>query len=104
VSQLADYSSPYMGFDEIFARYETTQNLTLLDLRESECHPNFEELESYEQIDGFISREDFIEIYLKNPKTCVDENFKYVDFIYKPNDFDYNAYASVENAYIETKN
>ena len=63
ITKRCDYSSPWMGCDEVYLEYPVLRSLQLIDNRDLEAKDH----ENCDGYDGYIEIGDCIEIYLKSP-------------------------------------
>lgn len=102
ISEHCNYSSPQCGYDEVFLRYKVKRPLVLAiyesdfmypphhNHSSDDSHSSDDELlnmEDYcvrfsgEECDGYISREDHVEVFLKNAAMCVEEDCEVINFL-----------------------
>ena len=88
VTQNCNYLSPWLDYDGIFLRYETKKPLYLFDvIKYKKDFPSHSESEIEwlltimlrNQIDGYIDREDCIELCLFNAIDCVFDKYEIVE-------------------------
>lgn len=87
ISQESDYSSPWMGTDEKFLRYQPLRAFALVDCRSFNDTMWREFYKSQDLlyqhcpfIDGYMKKDDAIDIHLRHPQDCVNPDFDLLEF------------------------